>query len=101
MIRPRKRRLSDAESRPLQKRPRGLPVGPRLQTVSDPFPRSNAPDSSALDSVWREAFSIVPQHTLSLELASSERVVIETKSWDTPVDEGYTPEMGELEFRVI
>lgn len=40
----RKRRLSDGSTQGAPKRPRGLPVGPRLQAVSDPLPKSNALD---------------------------------------------------------
>jgi hypothetical protein len=56
----RKRRLSDADSQGIPKRPRALlPVGPRLQTVSDPFPMSPAMSESLNPfSWWSEAFEM-------------------------------------------
>lgn len=40
----RKRRLSEGSTQGAPKRPRGIPVGPRLQAVSDPLPKPNALD---------------------------------------------------------
>jgi hypothetical protein len=46
----RKRRLSDAEAQGAPKRPRNLPVGPRLYAVSDPLPMSSTlVEASAFD----------------------------------------------------
>nr|AGS09312.1 b1 homeodomain mating type protein [Heterobasidion parviporum] len=48
----RKRRLSDASSDAVSKRPRNMRSGPRTQTVSDPFPR--AVHEFAQDTVFLE-----------------------------------------------
>ena len=55
----RKRRLSDADAdaQGAPKRPRNLPVGPRLHAVSDPLPMSGAfVGASAFDSWYNEHF---------------------------------------------
>ncbi|KAF5384831.1 hypothetical protein D9615_001300 [Tricholomella constricta] len=53
----RKRRLSDSDGQGAPKRPRNLPVGPRLQSVSDPLPLSSALfDASAFDGWFLQHF---------------------------------------------
>ncbi|KAG5647785.1 hypothetical protein DXG03_008508 [Asterophora parasitica] len=55
----RKRRLSDSDGQGLPKRPRNLPVGPRLQAVSDPLPLSSALfDVSAFDGWFQQNFDL-------------------------------------------
>ncbi|KAG5640411.1 hypothetical protein DXG03_008747 [Asterophora parasitica] len=53
----RKRRSSDSDGQGLPKRPRNLPVGPRLQAVSDPLPLASALfDVSAFDGWFQQNF---------------------------------------------
>ncbi|GLB35907.1 hypothetical protein LshimejAT787_0301950 [Lyophyllum shimeji] len=55
----RKRRLSDSDGQGAPKRPRNLPVGPRLQAVSDPLPLSSALfDASAFDGWFQKNFDL-------------------------------------------
>nr|QQL12050.1 mating-type protein HD1.1 [Hypsizygus marmoreus] len=69
----RKRRLSDADGQGAPKRPHNLPVGPRVQAVSDPLPLSSALfDASAFDGWFNQqfdipAFSVVDQPEPSLQ----------------------------------
>lgn len=53
----RKRRLSEVDQQNLPKRPRGLPAAPRLQTVSDPLPRSAAFGESLVDNWFQTHFT--------------------------------------------
>ncbi|KAK7695268.1 hypothetical protein QCA50_002458 [Cerrena zonata] len=52
---PRKRRLSDADTEEIRKKPRLLPGGPRRQAVSDPLPRTSEP--GGLNMFWRDMFT--------------------------------------------
>ncbi|KAF8833418.1 hypothetical protein BDN67DRAFT_1072939 [Paxillus ammoniavirescens] len=52
----RKRRLSDADADGIPKRPRGPGACPRLQTVSDPLPRSNVESEYSVDEWFNTNF---------------------------------------------
>nr|BAO20893.1 homeodomain 1 [Tricholoma matsutake] len=52
----RKRRLSDTDVQGAHKRPRHLPVGPRLHAVSDPLPTSSLLGASSFDGWFQENF---------------------------------------------
>ena len=55
----RKRRLSEADGRGGLKRPRNLPVGPRMQAVSDPLPMSSVLfEASSMDDWFQSNFGI-------------------------------------------
>lgn len=55
----RKRRLSEADGHGAPKRPRNLPVGPRMQTVSDPLPISSILfEASSMDDWFQSNFGI-------------------------------------------
>ncbi|KAG1757152.1 homeodomain protein 1 [Suillus lakei] len=56
----RKRRLSDADAHAVPKRPRGLPVGPRVHAVSDPLPRAYAPVEPGVDDWFQTNFFEIP-----------------------------------------
>lgn len=75
----RKRRLSDADTQGAPKRPRNLPVGPRLHAVSDPLPMSSAlVEASSFDDWFKVNFDLpsltatedelVPSGCLEVEL---------------------------------
>jgi hypothetical protein len=68
----RKRRLSDADARDAPKRPRNLPVGPRLHAVSDPLPVSSAlVEASAFDDWFKVNFDLPGLAAAENELTSS------------------------------
>ncbi|KAG5650512.1 hypothetical protein H0H81_011990 [Sphagnurus paluster] len=55
----RKRRLSESNGQGAPKRPCNLPVGPRMQAVSDPLPLSSALfDASAFDGWFQQNFDL-------------------------------------------
>ncbi|KAF8078879.1 C-terminal domain of homeodomain 1-domain-containing protein [Lyophyllum atratum] len=55
----RKRRLSGSDGQGAPKRPRNMPVGPRLHAVSDPLPLSSALfDASAFDGWFQQHFDL-------------------------------------------
>jgi hypothetical protein len=81
-IRNRKRRLSDADSYPTPKRPRGLAVGPRPHAVSDPLPPSNGV-SEALDlDNWFQFNFDIPDPVTAEDLDPSTPIEVELfKDW--------------------
>jgi hypothetical protein len=56
----RRRRLSDTDAHAMPKRPRGLPVGPRVHAVSDPLPRASVPVESNIDDWFQMNFFEIP-----------------------------------------
>ncbi|KAG1795777.1 homeodomain protein 1 [Suillus plorans] len=56
----RKRRLSDAATHAVSKRPRDLHVGPRVHAVSDPLPRASVPLESNIDHWFQTNFFEIP-----------------------------------------
>lgn len=56
----RKRRLSDADSHGVPKRPGGVLAGPRFHAVSDPLPRPSAPLGSGIDDWFQTNFCEIP-----------------------------------------
>jgi hypothetical protein len=56
----RKRRLSDADVHAVPKRPRGLPVGPRVHAVSDPLPNASVPLESNINDWFKMNFFEIP-----------------------------------------
>jgi hypothetical protein len=78
----RKRRLSDADSQPMPKRPRGLHVGPRLHAVSDPLPLSSpASEASKVDNWFQFNFDI-PDAVIAEDLDPSTPVEVDFfKDW--------------------
>jgi hypothetical protein len=73
----RKRRLSDANGQGLPKRPRNLPVSPRLHAVSDPLPTSDA-----LSAWFQDTFGI-PSDLCTEELGISIPLDIELYQYTT------------------
>ncbi|KAG5638549.1 hypothetical protein DXG03_004102 [Asterophora parasitica] len=73
----RKRRLSDADSQGVPKRPRGLAVGPRMHAVSDPLPMSSALiEASSIDG-WFNAHFGIPTPVVVDALDESEQLDVQ------------------------
>ncbi|KII94098.1 hypothetical protein PLICRDRAFT_132520 [Plicaturopsis crispa FD-325 SS-3] len=83
----RKRRLSDASLQGVPKRPRGLDAGPRMQTVSDPFPLAKAPE---VEDWFHQNFSLLdfsmPSAVTAGELDLSTTTDVEVL-WNPPAFE--------------
>nr|AGS09216.1 b1 homeodomain mating type protein [Heterobasidion occidentale] len=85
----RKRRLSDANCDVITKRPRSLRSGPRMQTISDPFPRATEKSTSdpILFESWYKAFTNQPSEPFISDLSddSSNSPSPATTALNTPL----------------
>lgn len=99
----RKRRLSDADVRGPQKRPRGLNVEPRLHTVSDPLPMSSVMVQALEPQNWNMSdfeFNFeLPSTVTSQPLDPSVPIDVEFFNWTnglTFANESFSPTSCEL-----
>jgi hypothetical protein len=73
----RKRRLSDADTHIVPKRPGGLLVGPRVHAVSDPLPRASFPVESNTNDWFQTNFFEIPGPVKNIGFDQSAPVDIE------------------------
>ncbi|KAF5385402.1 hypothetical protein D9615_001304 [Tricholomella constricta] len=84
----RKRRLSDADGQGAPKRPRNLPIGPRMQAVSDPLPIASALFEASSMNDWFNAHFGIPNPVVVDALDMGEALDLEVFDYsvfaDTP-----------------